>query len=332
MNAKRRHNTGRGAAAALTGILAALGLLCAGCDRAAEEPLTDRFLREHDLQGRVALIEFGLIGCELSQKGLDTLMRLHEEKAIPDLAYARVEAAKDKTAVDEYYAAAKPGFPVYHDPDTSLAKAFDATIYPRFVLVDKFGRVRYRGSQPDEAKLADWVQALAAETTDPGPDAVQFGISEVAVAKLLDETRLPGLKGAAKPLREYLGPAGMLAVFVDTTCPFSGEAIADMQKVAGTLAGHKVPCILVNIGDPEDAVRQFYGEQDIGAPVVYDTTTATQDTWKVDFVPTTVFFSPDGSVVYRGKAVWANVASAAEKTLNLAAGTIEFGCKGTEYG
>jgi hypothetical protein len=332
MNGKRRQKTGRGDAAALAGMLAVLMLFSSGCDRAAEEPLTVRFLKEHGLQGRVALIEFGLIGCELSQRGLDMMMRLHEEKGIPDLAYARVEAAKDTKVVDEYYATAKPGFTVYHDPDTSLAKAFDATIYPRFVLVDKFGQVRYRGSQPEEAKLSDWVLALAAETTDLGPDAVQFGLSKVAVHKLLDETRLPALKGDAKPIGEYLGPAGMLVVFVDTTCPFSGEAIGDMQKVAGALTKHKVPCILVNIGDPEDVVRTFYGEQDVGAPVLYDTTTGTQDKWKVDFVPTTVFFAPDGSVVYRGKAVWANVASAAEKTLNLAAGTVQFGCKGTEYG
>lgn len=332
MNVKRRQKTGRGAAVGLAGVLAALMLFSAGCDRAAEEPLTVRFLKEHNLQGRVVLIEFGLIGCELSQKGLDLMMRLHEEKGIPDLAYARVEGEKDTKVVDEYYATAKPGFTVYHDPDTLLAKAFDATIHPRFVLVDKFDRVRYRGSQPAEAKLSDWVLALAAETTDPGPDAVQFGVSKVAVHKLLDETRLPALKGDAKPMRGYLGPAGTLAVFVDTTCPFSGEAIGDMQKVAGTLAKHKVPCILVNIGDPEDAVRAFYGEQDIGVPVLYDTTTATQDKWKVDFVPTTVFFAPDGTIVYRGKAVWADVATAAEKTLNLAAGTIQFGCKGTEYG
>ncbi|HUU90649.1 MAG TPA: TlpA family protein disulfide reductase [Phycisphaerae bacterium] len=332
MNVKRRQNTGRGAATALAGMLAALMLFSAGCDRAAEEPLTVRFLKEHNLQGRVVLIEFGLIGCELSQRGLDMMMRLHEEKGIPNLAYARVEGEKDTKVVDEYYATAKPGFTVYHDPDTSLAKAFDATIYPRFVLVDKFDRVRYRGSQPAEAKLSDWVLALAAETTDPGPDAVQFGVSKVAVHKLLDETRLPALKGDAKPMREYLGPAGMLAVFVDTTCPFSGEAIGDMQKVAGTLAQHKVPCILLNVGDPEDAVRAFYDGQDIGAPVLYDITNATQDKWKVDFVPTTVFFAPDGTIVYRGKAVWADVASAAEKTLNLAAGTIQFGCKGTEYG
>ena len=332
MSGRWTQTSGHRAAAALAGALVGLSLFAVGCKRTSEEPLTTRFLKEHNLQGRVVLIEFGLIGCELSQKGLDLMMRLHEEKGIPDLAYARVEGEKDTKVVDEYYATAKPGFTVYHDPDTSLAKAFDATIYPRFVLVDKFDRVRYRGSQPAEAKLSDWVLALAAETTDPGPDAFQFGVSKVAVHKLLDETRLPSLKGTAKPMREYLGPAGMLAVFVDTTCPFSGEAIDDMQKVAGTLAKHKVPCILVNIGDPEDAVRAFYGEQDIGAPVLYDTTTGTQDGWKVDFVPTTVFFAPDGTVVYRGKAVWANVASAAEKTLNLAAGTIQFGCKGTEYG
>ena len=171
-----------------------------------------------------------------------------------------------------------------------------------------------------------------AETADAGPDAPLFGVSAVVMQTLLDETRLPDLKGAVKPLRDYVGRKGLAAVLVDTTCPFSGEAINDMAKVASTLARHGTPSLLVNLAEPKHRVLEFFAARDTGTPVLYDVTINTQEGWKVDSVPTVLLFDAQGNVVYRGTAVWADLAVAAEKMLGLAEGAIDFGVKGTEYG
>jgi len=49
------------------------------------------------------------------------------------------------------------------------------------------------------------------------------------------------LDGVVNPLSRYMGPHGLLVVFVDTSCPFAGTAIGDMPNVAATLAGAGFP-------------------------------------------------------------------------------------------
>jgi peroxiredoxin len=260
------------------------------------------------------------------------MMRLGREGLLPQLAFIRVEGSRDAAAVDAYFAARKPGFTVHRDPQALVGRAFDATAYPTYVLVDRFGHVRYRGPYPEDDDLIKWVDALADEKADPGPQAALFGVTALAVQKLLDETRLPSLAGETKPLRQYLGPGGLLAVFVDTRCPFSGEAIADMPKVAAALARHQASSVLVNIGDKPDAVREFYTKKNLNLPVVHDGTVATQKAWQVYAVPTVVLFDAKGEVAYRGKAAWADLAKAAENALKLPPGSIKFDVKGTEFG
>jgi thioredoxin-related protein len=298
----------------------------------AEGPPPARFLKEHALQDRIVLVEFGAIGCALSEAGLDAMIRMNRGKTIPDLAFARVEMGKQTPAADQYFAARTPGFAVHHDADSALAQSYEATVYPTFVLVDRLGRVRYRGPMPEEAKLATWVGALKEEKTDAGPDAALFGMIVLDGPKLLADTRLPDLRGAAKPLREHAGKGGLLVVFVDTSCPFSGQAINEVPQVAAVLAKHEVPSVLVNIGEPKATVEGFYASRDLKLPVLYDATTATQNAWNVTSVPTVVLADAAGNFLYRGKAMWRDLAAAGEKGLKLEAGTLKFGVGGTGYG
>jgi len=153
--ATRPHQT---TGAALVAV-AALALFSAGCapSPTPSPPASQAkvsgpadFLKQQQLEGKIVLIEFGLVGCALSDSGLDQMIRMHREKKIQDLAYVRVEESKDAPAADRYFESKKPGFTVSRDPDTSLARSFEATVYPTFVLVDKFGRVRHRGPIPGE--------------------------------------------------------------------------------------------------------------------------------------------------------------------------------------
>ena len=240
-----------------------LATLSPGC-KSSPPPVAVQgdFLKGRQLDGRVAFIEFGLVGCPLSEAGLAKMIELQKDASIPDLAFLRVEESTDRPAAEAYFAAKSPGFAVTYDAGAAVARAFDATTWPTFVLVDKFGHVRYRGPLPEEEKLAEWAGTLLAEKTDPGPDASVFGVTRLAAEKLLDETRLPDLDGAAKPLRSYMGAKGLVAIFVDTSCPFAGQAIGDTASVAATLAKEGVTTVLVNLGDPKQTVLDFYAPED----------------------------------------------------------------------
>lgn len=318
-----------------------LTLVAIGCKpKAASRPgpvvpadtPASRFLKAQGLQGRVVLMQFGLLNCAVSNEGLDQMIRMRQENIIPHLVFLRVEAGKDPKAVEQYYATKASGFPVFRDPDASVARSLDATVYPTFVLADKFGRVRYRGKFPDEDKLSDWVEALLEQKDDAGPDVTLFGVESADLPALLAATKLPRVDGTVKPLRDYVGQHGLLVVFVDTSCPFSGTAIGDMPNVAAALAGHGIPCVLINLGDPKEEVLDFYAKRNTGTPVLYDVTTATLENWKVDSVPTVCFLDTEGKVFYRGNAVWSDLAAAVEKALELPAGSVKFGREGTEFG
>jgi peroxiredoxin len=277
----------------------------------------------------VALLQFGEVGCELSASGLAEMTTLDRNKAIPGLRMVRVEQGKDSKAVDEFYAKSKPSFPVVRDPDGVIAAAFAAGAAPQYMLVSKFGRVRFRGQLPATARLREWSDVLAAEKNDPGSDAPLFGQKTIDAALLLGKTLLPDLSGTSKALGEYKGKSGLLIVFVDTTCPFSAQAMRDMPGVIGTMAAQGVNSVLVNLDDDKDAVKKFYADHPQTAPVVYDVTTGTKNVWGVESVPTVMLVDAAGQLAYNGPAIWGDMGRAAEKALHLDEGTIKFEVKGT---
>jgi hypothetical protein len=320
----------------VTGILL-FGLVVAGGCRSTPAPQAAdsqldtqaKFLHDNGLSGQVALLQFGEVGCELSASGLAEMTTLDRNKAIPGLRMVRVEQGKDSKAVDEFYAKSKPSFLVVRDTDGAIAAAFAAGATPQYMLVSKFGRVRFRGQLPATARLREWSDVLAGENSDPGSDAPLFGQKTIDAALLLGKTLLPDLSGTAKALGEYKGTSGLLIVFVDTTCPFSAQAQKDMPGVVKTMATQGVNSVLVNLDDDKDSVKKFYADHPQTAPVVYDVTTGTKNVWGVESVPTVMLVDAAGQLAYNGPAVWDNMGKAAEKALHLADGTIKFEVKGT---
>ena len=314
-------------AAGAAGDAAAPAAAAAAGDLKAQQ----QFLQDQKLGGQAVLIEFGLVGCELSEAGLNAMIRLEQKKAVDGLSYLRVEAGRDPTAVDKYFAEKKPGFPVVRDPEAAVAKTFAATAVPRFVLVDRFGHVRYRGRFPDE-RLSEYMALLRAEKTDPGANTPLFGAVALDATLLLATTRLPDLHDAVKPLKDYQGKNGLMLMFVDTSCPFSAEAIQQVSSMAAKMGQQQVPTVLVNLEDAAERVKEFFAEKKTGTPVIYDVTTATKLKWGIDSVPTVVYVSAAGQIVYNGPAVWAKVAAAAEASMGLAGGTLVPKARGTEFG
>lgn len=289
-------------------------------------------LKENNLQDKVVLIEFGTIGCELSNQGLDAMADWQRRNAIPGLAFLRLEPTADKKTFDDYYAKKSLPFPVMRDIDMKIANALGTTIYPRFALIDKFGRLRYRGNQPTEKDLANWTQALQDEKTDAGSNAPMFGSTSLDASALLADTKLPNLDGKVKSLTEYRGQQGLLLTFVDTKCPFSAKASQEMPVVASNLAGYGVTTVLVNISDPAAAVKKRYSPGVDNATVVYDTSKLTQQCWNVQFVPLAVLINTAGEIIYHGSPVWKDVAVSLGKQLKLPAGSINLEAQGTSQG
>ena len=309
-------------------------LFLAGCRNLAptdivdlSEQKTGEFLKDHKLNGKVVLIHFGAMGCDLSATGLTNMTALCRDNKIPDLLYFRVEESSNPDC-----AKMSPGFPVFQDSGTSIALAFQATTYPCYVLVDKFGHVRYRGSLPLD-RLSEWTGKLSAEQTDLGADVPLLDSLQLDIPQLLTSTQLPELGGkSAKPLAEYTGERGLMLVFVDTSCPFSKQIIEEMPEAALALGKHKINTLLVNIDDAEEVVKSFYGARVTGSPVVFDVGSDTRLKWRVESVPTIVMVSSGNQLLYRGAAVWQKVARAGERGLNLPDGSIVFKSKGTEFG
>ena len=167
--------------------------------------------------------------------------------------------------------------------------------------------------------------------TNQGPAAATPGAAANDASKLLDETRLPDLDGTVRSLRDRMGPKGLLVVFVDTNCPFSATAIGEMSSVASVLAKQEVTSVLLNVGEPQATVERFYGQRQVGIPIIYDTGRATLKAWAVTSTPTPFLIDSAGAVAYRGNAVWADVGAAAEKSLKLPAGSLKFTVKGTGF-
>lgn len=294
------------------------------------EMVLAKFLRDMDVPGKPALIEFGTVGCALSEKGLEGMMALQRDGTIPGLAMIRVEGNQDAAVVDGYFKAKGMPFRVYKDGSTALAQALGATAYPTFLLADKFGHIRYVGAYPQE-NLVPWGKALVAETTDPGRDVPMFGARAVDLQALLAR-QLPDLKGQARAIKDHAGDHGLLLLFVDTTCPFSAIALKELPTVSQVLADKKINCLLVNTDDPKAKVLEFYAGKELGAPVVYDTGATTRESLNVQSVPIAVFITPSDTIGYQGEAVWAKLGTAIEKALGLAAGAIRFTAEGTGYG
>ena len=299
----------------------------------ADDPavIRSRLLSSNHLKGKVTLIQFGLYFYPLTEQGLEGMILHKKLDDIPGLSFLRVEESDNAAGVEAYYKDKKLGFGVQHDPDGSIAKAFKATSDPTFVLVDKFGRVRYRGPEPDE-QLGEWVEKLQAQTADAGPDVAMFGKVALDGKKLLAETSLPDLEDNIIKMKDLLGPEGLVVLLVDTTCPFSGEALRDMPTVAPVLAQANVGSVVVNIDGSRERVAEYFGGKDVGTTLIYDPTDTTMKAWNIRSVPTVVYLTPDEKIAYNGVAVWGQVANAIGQARHFPPGTIKFTVQGTEYG
>lgn len=166
----------------------------------------------------------------------------------------------------------------------------------------------------------------------PKTPPVATAPNSVDVTRLLDQTKLPDLKGATKPLAEYLGAKGLVMVFVDTTCPFSSTALKDMPGVVKSLGAVGVASVVINNDDAREAAEKFYAATDAGTTVIYDVTADTRRAWDVKSVPTVLYVTADKKLAYHGPAVWKDLTASIEKAQSLGAGSVPVEAEGTGFG
>ena len=274
-------------------------------------------LKAHDLAATVTLIGFGVAGGDGGDEAFDRMLALAREQASPSPVYLRVEMLPRSEATEAYYRDRDVPFPVVYDAQVRLGHALGVRTTPMFMLVGKFGRIRYRGPLP-AASLDVWVGALAAERVDPGARVPMLGERDPDPAALLASTRLPNLDGPVRPLASYAADKGLVVVFIDTRSPDAAAAAADLRTVGGELARVAVPLVAVNLDEAEQAVRDRYDGGAVGVPVLFDETPGTRLRWRIDAVPRVVYIDGDGRIAYHGPAAWDALGAAVGASVQLA--------------
>lgn len=311
-------------------------LFAAGCNtisqaERAQPDVRQKFINQGDLAGRVTLVQFGRIGDAASADGLEKMLALKDGNLLPPLHYVRVEVSTDAEEARDYFAYKAPGLQVHLDAKAELARSCGVQTVPTFVLLDKFGHVRYRGPWEDE-ELYAWVAMLENQRVDPGPHEPLFNQQELPLARLMRLTTLPTLLGREPSLHDLCGKNGLLVIFVDTVCPFSEQASSELPVVAEVLKKYEVTAVVVNIEDNRARVQEFYSAMGLPLPVMYDESQTTTQRWNIESVPTVFLITTEGEMGYRGPALWEDLGRAAEGMLGLPTGSIQFPKQGTGFG
>ncbi|MFP4052437.1 MAG: hypothetical protein ACLFV7_01065 [Phycisphaerae bacterium] len=284
------------------------------------------------LEGETALIQVGLAPDPLSHVGLRRLSAIQRRRVVRNLAVGRVELATDPALYDPYYAQADVKLPVLTGKTMDFIKAFGLQKFPAVVLVDRWANVHYRGPLPGEHLLDQWTRRLNGLESDPGQPEKMFD-AVAADMKALRGTELPELEsGRNGSLADYLTREGLLVVFTDVTCEFTGSALEDLPGVAAKLDSYNVPTVIVNVGNAVGKVEDYYGDRHLHLPVLYDETKKTAKSWDVKTVPTVAFFRGDGFMLYRGAAVWEDLSAGIAGELGTTAAELQFEAEGTGFG
>jgi peroxiredoxin len=131
--------------------------------------------------------------CAVSNAYNDRLIRLQAREAARGVPVLLVNANANESAADlrKYQQAAGFPFPVYRDAGNVLADRLGARLTPEAYVLDRQGRVRYRGAIDDaqtEARvtissLAEAVDAVVAGRAVAMPEMKSFGCTIKRVRK-----------------------------------------------------------------------------------------------------------------------------------------------------
>ncbi len=115
----------------------------------------------HAAEGKVALVSFWATWCEACSREIGALNRLAERAAKRDDAVViGVAVGESVSSVDAFARSHGMGYVQLVDEDFSLADALGQRHVPATMVIDRNGRVIYRGDVLDGAGLAAFRSAL----------------------------------------------------------------------------------------------------------------------------------------------------------------------------
>jgi thiol-disulfide isomerase/thioredoxin len=111
-----------------------------------------------DHEGRPLLIEVFASWCGACRRSAPTLARAHE-KHKDELGFLGVSVDSTLIAAERIKRDWRVPYPVAHDADGSFARAYQVSVLPTFILVDRTGRVREVSTgAPSAGQLDEWAE------------------------------------------------------------------------------------------------------------------------------------------------------------------------------
>lgn len=103
-----------------------------------------------DFRGRAVLLNFWATWCKPCEEEMPALARLHQALEGEPFELLAVSVDEDPGVVQAFRARLGLEFPILHDPDKEVARAYQVFKYPETLLVDGTGRVVTRFVGPRE--------------------------------------------------------------------------------------------------------------------------------------------------------------------------------------
>jgi len=216
-------------------------------------------------KGSVVVALLGMAGCPGTEAATKFLSEFSATKKdgvkicridVP-LAGKVLEPAGDIAASLEYVV----------DQDRKIADRLDFFFYPTLYIMDREGVVRFSGGcEPDKVKTM--VAELVAEV--PGATKKMYTQPSVKVGDMVEDFNIPNAEGTSVSLSDLCGDTGVMIFFGSTTCPFSMEAIDDLERLKKDYAAAKLAYAVVSFGQTADKVRDVYQQKTPGTRLVID--------------------------------------------------------------
>jgi peroxiredoxin len=96
-----------------------------------------------DLRGKVVLVNFWATWCEPCVTEMPALQRLRDMLGAQGLEVMAVNYQEGPARIDAFAQKMSLSLPIVRDTDGSVAKAWNARIFPSSYVVDRDGRIRY---------------------------------------------------------------------------------------------------------------------------------------------------------------------------------------------
>lgn len=153
----------------------------------------------------------------------------------------------------------------------------------------------------------------------PPSDPAAAGVSmepAVATGDALLEFDLVSLAGSNVTAADYAGRVVVVDFWASWCgpCRIQAEILQKLQEDYGVDA---VSFVAINVGEPEDLVRQFVEDEPFSYPVLMDPTESVSSRYEVYALPTVMVVGPDSAIDYSriGVSTAEQVAAAIDRSL-----------------